>query len=159
MAPTTKNGPAPVEPRVVLDAHRLLDQASLLADDGDVVGNSAERLRVYYLAALRTAGAALTVLESRRRGPRGERNAWTRLGAQASAARDDRGLAELARFFTGHSVLRQRIETGLVDAVEQDVVARMRVRLAEFIAVTEGVLEDYEQGRELLAAAPAPRSA
>ncbi|MFT4202114.1 SAV_6107 family HEPN domain-containing protein [Gordonia sp. (in: high G+C Gram-positive bacteria)] len=150
---------ASVEPKVVLDAHRLLDQAAAMADDGDLVAGTAERFRVYYLAALRTAGAALVVLESRRRPPRGERNAWTRLVAQAGFVRDDRGLGEHARYFAGHSVLRQRIENGLVDEVEQAIVARMRVRLSEFLAETEAILADYEQGREVLGGAAARRSA
>lgn len=146
----------PVEPKVVLDAHRLLDQAVAIADDADVVAGSAERMRLYYLAALRTTGAALAVLESRRRGPRGVRNAWRRLDAQVGA--DDR-LAVLSAFFAGYSGLRSRIETGLVADVPQDVVARVRVRLAELIEATESVLAAYEQGREPLVTTVSRRSA
>lgn len=128
-----------IEPRVVHNAHRLLDEAVRIADDGDLVGGNAERLRLYYLAALRTAGAALAVLESRRRGPRGQRSAWVRLAAQ--------GIVEPADYFAGLSGLRQRIETGFVADVDQSVVARMRVRLTAFMAQAEGILADYEQGR------------
>ena len=67
-----------IEPRIVADAHRLLDQAVAIADEGDIVVGNAERLRLYYLAALRAAGAVLVVLESRRRAPRGQRSAWVR---------------------------------------------------------------------------------
>ncbi|GAA3038066.1 hypothetical protein GCM10010528_18290 [Gordonia defluvii] len=148
-----------IEPTVVMDAHRLLDQAIRITDDGDLVVGNAERLRTYYLAALRTAGAVLAVLESRRRGPRGQRSAWVRLGAQARAAGGGFGVADSAAYFAGYSALRQRIETGLVDDVDQAMVARMRVHLEAFIAAAEGVLADYEQGRPLLAAPPESVSA
>ncbi len=145
MVGTTVEGP--IEPRVVRDAHRLLDEAGRIGDDGDLVVGNAERLRLYYLAALRAAGAVLVVLESRHRGPRGQRSAWVRLAAQGRVVGDDSGLAQVAAFFAGHSVLRQRIETGLVAEVDQAVVADMRVHLAAFVAVAETILLDYEQGR------------
>ncbi|GAB11867.1 hypothetical protein GOARA_089_00500 [Gordonia araii NBRC 100433] len=135
-----------IETKVVVDAHRLLDQAIRIADDGDLVADRAERYRLYYLAALRTAGAALAVLESRRRAPRGQRNAWVRLGAQGSTAPES-GVERFADFFAAHSVVRQRIETGLVHDVEQAAVARLRVGLTDFIATTESILADYEQGK------------
>ncbi|GED98281.1 SAV_6107 family HEPN domain-containing protein [Gordonia crocea] len=150
---------AAVDHRVVLDAHRLLDQAVRIADEGDVVAGNAERLRLYYLASLRAAGSILTVLESRRRAPRGQRSAWVRLGAQARATADDGGLAAAAEFFAAHSGVRHRIETGLVTDVDQAVVARMRVRLTAFLAIGEAVLADYEQGRTPLAAPSQQRSA
>lgn len=148
-----------IEPKVVTDAHRLLDQAVAIADDGDVVAGNAERLRLYYLAALRAAGAVLVVLESRRRAPRGQRSAWVRLEAQAGAGGGDVALGEAAAFFAGHSVLRQRVETGLVREVDQAVVARMRIRLSALIAVAEDVLADYEQGRAPYGGGPQSRSA
>ncbi|HNP58686.1 MAG TPA: SAV_6107 family HEPN domain-containing protein [Gordonia sp. (in: high G+C Gram-positive bacteria)] len=133
-----------IEPRIVADAHRLLDQAVAIADEGDIVVGNAERLRLYYLAALRAAGAVLVVLESRRRAPRGQRSAWVRLEAQSGA---DAALGEDAAFFAGHSALRQRVETGLVREVDQAVVARMRIRLSGLIAIAEDTLAGYEQGR------------
>lgn len=155
---TTRTGSA-IEPRVVSDAHRLLDQAVAMADDGDIVAGNAERLRLYYLAALRAAGAVLVVLESRRRAPRGQRSAWVRLEAQSRAVGADAGLGEAASFFAGQSGLRQRIETGLVRDVDQAVVARMRIRLTGLITVAEEILAGYEQGRPPSAAAPQSRSA
>ena len=115
----------------------LFDDAAGIDDDG------AERFRQFYLAAIRAAGAILAVYEPpgpvRRR--RDARDAWSRIKAVAPQ------YVDLAEYFGGLSVMRERVETGLVRQVDDTLCARVERRAAEFLDAADASLLAYEQGR------------
>lgn len=136
--------PAPVDPRVVHRGRDLLDRAEVLFDEASgVTDDGAERFRQYYLAAIRAAGAVLAVYEPpgpvRRR--RNARDAWSRIKAVAPQYSD------LAEYFGGLSVMRSRVEAGLVRSVDDTLCARVERRAAEFLDAADASLLAYEQGR------------
>lgn len=134
----------PVDPHLVHRSRDLLDRAEVLFDDAaGIADDGAERFRQFYLAAIRAAGAILAVYEPpgpvRRR--RNARDAWSRIKAVAPQ------YAELAEYFGGLSVMRSRVEAGLVRQVDDTLCARVERRAAEFLDAADASLLAYEQGR------------
>lgn len=134
----------PVDPRLVHRSRDLLDRAEVLFDEAaGVTDDGAERFRQFYLAAIRAAGAILTVCEPpgpvRRR--RDARDAWSRIKAVAPQ------YADLAEYFGGLSVMRSRVEAGLVRQVDDTLCTRVERRAAEFLDAADASLLAYEQGR------------
>ncbi len=133
-----------VDPRRVHQSRDLLDRAEVLFDEASGVrDDGAERFRQFYLAAIRAAGAILAVYEPsgpvRRR--RDARDAWSRIKAVAPQ------YADLAEYFGGLSVMRSRVEAGLVRQVDDTLCARIERRAAEFLDAADVSLLAYEQGR------------
>ena len=132
-----------IEPRIVADAHRLLDQAVAIADEGDIVVGNAERLRLYHprCATGRRGGPC-------RIGIPAAGTTWSaqRVGAPRGAVGRGCSTGEDAAFFAGHWHCVSG-ETGLVREVDQAVVARMRDSTSGLIAIAEDTLAGYEQGR------------
>lgn len=132
-----------VNPQVVQRSRDLLDRAEVLFDDAATVEDGAERFRQFYLAAIRASGAVLAVYEPpgpvRRR--RNARDAWTRIKAVAPQ------YADLAEYFGGLSAMRAKVESGLLDHVEETLCARVERRAAEFLDAADASLLAYEQGR------------
>lgn len=143
----TTRGPAvrvEVDPSLVHRSRDLLDRAEVLFDAAaGVTDDGAERFRQFYLAAIRAAGAILAVCEPpgpvRRR--RDARDAWSRIKAVAPQ------YADLAEYFGGLSVMRSRVEAGLVRQVDDTLCARVERRAAEFLDAADASLLAYEQGR------------
>lgn len=143
MVQSARRRPAPVDPRVVHRSRDLLDRAEVLFDQAaGVTDDGAERFRQFYLAAIRAAGAVLAVYEPpgpvRRR--RNARDAWSRIRAVAPQ------YADLAEYFSGLSVMRSRVEAGLVRHVDDTLCARVERRAAEFLDAADASLLAYEQG-------------
>ena len=114
----------------------LFDQAASVEDDG------AERFRLFYLAAIRAAGAVLEIHEPASRiRRRGAMDAWSRIKARAPEC------AELADYFGGLSNMRSRVEAGLVKSVDSTFCARVERRAVEFLDVADATLLAYEQGK------------
>ncbi|MEE4023185.1 SAV_6107 family HEPN domain-containing protein [Gordonia sp. PKS22-38] len=136
---------ADVDPIVVRRSRDLLDRAHVLFDNADGVTDSAERFRQFYLTALRAAGAVLEIHEPSTRPARRRhsRSAWNRLPVVIPA------LAEHADFFAARSHLRLDIESGLVRAVDDRVVAQTRSRVIGLLDDVEELLIAYEQGKSV----------
>ncbi|ALG85153.1 SAV_6107 family HEPN domain-containing protein [Gordonia phthalatica] len=137
-------GASAVDPRVVHRSRDLLDRAEVLFDQAaSVEDDGAERFRLFYLAAIRAAGAVLEIYEPagkvRRR--RGAMDAWSRIKARAPEC------AELADYFGGLSNMRSRVEAGLVKSVDSTFCARVERRAVEFLDVADATLLAYEQGK------------
>lgn len=135
--------PGPPDRRVVNRSRDLLDRAELLFDDAaSVEDDGAERFRLFYLAAIRAAGAILAVHEPlgpvRRRG--GARDAWSRIAAETPE------YAELAEYFGGLSRLRSNVEAGIVRSIDSTLCARVERRAAEFLDAADITLLGYELG-------------
>ncbi|GAC55865.1 hypothetical protein GOHSU_02_00080 [Gordonia hirsuta DSM 44140 = NBRC 16056] len=133
-----------MDPHLVHRSRDLLDRAEVLFDDAaGITDDGAERFRQFYLAAIRAAGAILAVYEPpgpvRRR--RNARDAWSRVKAVAPQ------YAELAEYFGGLSLMRSRVEAGLVRQVDDTLCARVERRAAEFLDAADASLLAYEQGR------------
>ncbi|MCF8589297.1 hypothetical protein L5G28_14000 [Gordonia sp. HY285] len=133
-----------VDERVVMRSRELLERAEALFDDAAAIDDDgAERFRVFYLAAIRAAGAVLAVHEPpgpvRRR--RDARDAWSRIRAVAPEAHD------LAEYFGGLSGMRAKVEAGLIRSVDSTLCARVERRAMEFLDVADATLLAYEQGK------------
>ncbi|WOC13735.1 SAV_6107 family HEPN domain-containing protein [Gordonia sp. MP11Mi] len=133
-----------VDERVVMRSRELLERAEALFDDASAIADDgAERFRVFYLAAIRAAGAVLAVHEPpgpvRRR--RDARDAWSRIHAVAPEAHD------LAEYFGGLSGMRAKVEAGLIRTVDSTLCARVERRAMEFLDVADATLLAYEQGK------------
>ncbi|GAA4678878.1 SAV_6107 family HEPN domain-containing protein [Gordonia humi] len=133
-----------VDERVVLRSRDLLERAEALFDDASkITDDEPERFRVFYLAAIRAAGAVLAVHEPagpvRRR--RDARDAWSRIRAVAPEAHD------LAEYFGGLSAMRAKVESGLVRTIDPTMCARVERRAMEFLDVADATLLAYEQGK------------
>ncbi|EGD55851.1 SAV_6107 family HEPN domain-containing protein [Gordonia neofelifaecis] len=133
-----------VDPRVVHRSRDLLDRAEVLFDEAaSVEDDGAERFRLFYLAAIRAAGAVLEVYEptgtTRRR--RGASDAWSRIKARAPQC------SELADYFGELSTMRAHVEAGLVRSVDPTFCARVERRAVEFLDVADSTLLAYEQGK------------
>ncbi|MCF8605021.1 hypothetical protein L5I01_16825 [Gordonia sp. HY442] len=133
-----------VDERVVIRSRELLERAEALFDDASAVDDDgAERFRLFYLAAIRAAGAVLVVHEPvgpvRRR--RDARDAWSRIRAVAPEAHD------LAEYFGGLSAMRAKVEAGLVRTVDSTLCDRVERRAMEFLDVADATLLAYEQGK------------
>ena len=143
-----------VNPQVVHRSRDLLERAEALFEEASrVEDDGAERFRQFYLAAIRASGAVLALYEPlgpvRRR--RNARDAWSRIKAVAPQ------YAELAEYFGGLSVMRSRVEAGLVSQVDDTFCARVERRAAEFLDAADASLLAYEQGRLDGAERPARR--
>lgn len=133
-----------IDPSRVHLSRDLLDRAEVLFEDAArVTDDGAERFRQFYLAAIRAAGAVLAIYEPpgpvRRR--RDARDAWSRVRSVAPQ------YAELAEYFGGLSVMRSRVEAGLVSQVDDTLCARVERRAVEFLDAADATLLAYEQGR------------
>ncbi|MFT3715465.1 MAG: SAV_6107 family HEPN domain-containing protein [Gordonia sp. (in: high G+C Gram-positive bacteria)] len=134
-----------LDPQVVHRSRDLLERAELLFDEAaGIEDDGAERFRIFYLAAIRAAGAVLAVYEPPRpvRRRRDARDAWSRIRAVAPQ------YSELADYFGGLSQMRERVETGLVRHVDDTLCARVERRAVEFLDAADETLLAYEQGRE-----------
>lgn len=143
-APTTSSRTAAVDPRVVHRSRDLLDRAEVLFDQAaSVEDDGAERFRLFYLTAIRAAGAVLEIYEptGRTRRRRGANDAWSRIKSRAPEC------AELADYFGGLSTMRSHVEAGLVKTVDPTFVARVERRAVEFLDVADATLLAYEQGK------------
>ncbi|WP_035719714.1 SAV_6107 family HEPN domain-containing protein [Gordonia shandongensis] len=131
-----------VDPRVVHRSRDLLDRAEDLFEDAAAVeDDGAERFRLFYLAAIRAAGAILEVHEPARRTRRGATDAWSRIKARTPE------YAELAEYFGGLSRMRAHVEAGLVRSVDPTLCARVERRAVEFLDAADATLLAYEQGK------------
>lgn len=133
-----------VDERVVMRSRELLERAEVLFDDAAAVDDDgAERFRLFYLAAIRAAGAVLAVHELpgpvRRR--RDARDAWSRIRAVAPEVHD------LAEYFGGLSAMRAKVEAGLIRTVDSTLCGRVERRAMEFLDVADATLLAYEQGK------------
>ncbi|MBM7367104.1 SAV_6107 family HEPN domain-containing protein [Gordonia hydrophobica] len=136
--------PATADPHIVHRSRDLLERAEVLFDQAaSVDDDGAERFRLFYLTAIRAAGAILEIYEPtgkvRRR--RGATDAWSRIKARAPEC------AELADYFGGLSTMRSQVEAGLVKAVDPTFCARVERRAVEFLDVADATLLAYEQGK------------
>lgn len=133
-----------VDEHVVMRSRDLLERAEGLFDVASAVeDDGAERFRLFYLTAIRAAGAVLAVYEPsgpvRRRRNAGD--AWSRIRAVAPEAH------ELAEYFGGLSTMRANVEAGLVRTVDSTLCARAERRAMEFLDLADATLLSYEQGR------------
>ncbi|GAA2379198.1 MULTISPECIES: SAV_6107 family HEPN domain-containing protein [Gordonia] len=142
-----------VDPHVVHRSRDLLDRAEdLFEQAASVDDDGAERFRLFYLAAIRAAGAVLEIYEpsGRVRRRRGAADAWSRIKERAPQCR------ELADYFGELSTMRSHVEAGLVRTVDSTFCARVERRAVEFLDVADATLLAYEQGK-LTSKRPAAR--
>ncbi|MDH6279652.1 hypothetical protein M2280_000861 [Prescottella agglutinans] len=125
-------------PPVSVQATTLLHRADRLLSEAAGAGESAERFRCAYLAALRGAAAVLAATEGKARAsasrrPR-SRSAWVLMARAAPE------FAAWADYFAEHSALRASIEAGVTRAIADADADRFYGEVGRFLTAVEDFL-------------------
>ncbi|WP_433605071.1 SAV_6107 family HEPN domain-containing protein [Prescottella agglutinans] len=127
---------------MLVQATTLLHRADGLLSEAAGAGESAERFRCAYLAALRGAAAVLAASEGRARAaesrrPR-SRSAWVLMARAAPE------FAAWADYFAGHSALRASIEAGVTRVVADGDADGFYGDVGRFLTAVDDFLSEVD---------------